>query len=125
MSYEIRKTRASKFYKRQSQRLFEKFAKALEESENDVKHLLIGTVDAPGILSRVEAIIENAISGTGYFQTKTSSLNREIANYDKKIEKATQNMEFYKQMLERKFGNMESMYTAMNSSYQALISGGI
>ena len=102
-----------------------KFTKALEESEQDVKLLLVGTVDNPGIFTRVENILENALATAGYFSTKNSSLNREIADYDKKIAKANAHADSYKALLERKFSNMELLYSQMQSSYSNLLSGGI
>ena len=101
----------------------ERFAKALDESENDVKLLLIGTVDNPGIFTRVETILENALATAGYFTTKNSALNRDIANFDKKIAKANSQAESYKAILERKFNNMELLYSQMQSSYSNLLSG--
>ncbi len=100
----------------------EKFTKALDESENDVKLLLVGTVDNPGIFTRVETLIENMLSTSGYFSTKTNALNREINSYDSKIAKAEAQVDFYKSMLERKFSNMELLYSNMQSAYSHLFS---
>ena len=103
----------------------DKFLEALEESENDVKLLLVGTVDNPGILTKVENLLESVLSNTGYFSTKNSALNREIAKYDRKIEVANRKSEHYKSMLERKFSNMEMLYSTMHKSYSQLLSAGI
>ena len=103
----------------------DKFTKALNESENDVKLLLVGTVDNPGILTKVESLLENVLSTTGYFSTKNSALNREIANYDRKIETAARKSEHYKATLERKFANMEQLYSTMHKSYSQLLAAGI
>ena len=98
----------------------ERFRKALDESETEVKLLLVGTVDAPGILTRVGNILDSALSASGYFATKTSAINRDIANFDKKINKITQQTEAYKSLLERKFSNMENLYSTMQAAYSNL-----
>ena len=103
----------------------DKFINALEESENDVKLLLVGTVDNPGILTKVESLLENILSANGYFSTKNRALNRQIENYDRKIEAANRKTEHYKSLLERKFSNMELLYSTMNKSYSQLLSAGI
>ena len=103
----------------------DKFINALEESENDVKLLLVGTVDNPGILTKVESLLENILSANGYFSTKNRALNRQIENYDRKIEAANRKTEHYKTLLERKFSNMELLYSTMNKSYSQLLSAGI
>ena len=96
---------------------------ALNESENDVKLLLVGTVDNPGIFTRVENLIEEMLSSAGYFTTKNNSINRDIANYDTQIAKASAKVDFYKSMLENKFSNMELLYSNMRSNYSNFFSG--
>ncbi len=104
----------------------EKFERALDTSEDEVKLLLVGTEDNPGILTKVENIIENMLSTTGYFTTKNKALQREISQYDQKIEKAQEQANSYKVMLENKFQNMEMLYSTMQSSYSNLFySGGV
>ena len=98
----------------------EQFIKALGESEAEVKLLLVGTVDNAGILTRVGNILESALSASGYFSTKTSAINRDIANFDNKIAKITQQTEAYKSLLERKFSNMENLYSTMQAAYSNL-----
>ena len=100
----------------------DKFRNALEISEEDVKTLLVGTEDNPGILTKVEQIIESAMSATGYFNSKNNSLNRQIANIDKQIARAQQRTDSYKALLERKFSNMENMYSSMQASFNNLFS---
>lgn len=101
----------------------EKFERSLNISEDDVKSLLVGTDAAPGILTSVENIIENMLSTSGYFKTKTSSLDRQIKNYDKKIERAQAQSQSYKELLERRFQSMEMVYSNMQSGYQNLFAG--
>ncbi len=103
----------------------EKFTNALNESENDVKLLLVGTVDNPGIFTRVENLVEEMLSTGGYFTTKNNAINRDIANYDNQIAKASAKVDFYKSMLENKFSNMELLYSNMKSNYSNFISGSI
>ena len=103
----------------------DKFENALNTSEDEVKLLLVGTEDNPGILTRVENIVENMLATTGYFSTKTKSLDREIDKYDTKIEKAQAQADSYKAMLESKFQNMELLYSQMQTSYSNLFSGGL
>ncbi len=103
----------------------EKFERALDTSEDEVKLLLVGTENNPGILTKVENIVENMLATTGYFSTKNKSLQREIDQYDQKIEKAQAQADSYKAMLESKFQNMEMLYSSMQSSYSNLFSGGL
>ena len=103
----------------------EKFERSLNISEDDVKALLVGTEANPGVLTRVETIVENMLTQGGYFQTKTNTLNREVQNLDKKIERATNQVNSYKAMLEKKFSNMELLYSNMQQSYNSLFSGGV
>ena len=103
----------------------DKFENALNTSEDEVKLLLVGTEDNPGILTRVETIVENMLATTGYFSTKTKSLDREISQYDAKIEKAQAQADSYKAMLENKFQNMELLYSQMQSAYTNVFSGGL
>ena len=103
----------------------EKFEKALEESEDDVKLLLVGTPDDPGILTRVENIISDMLESYGYFASKDRSLARQIDNIDKKILKAQNQADRYKATLERKFQNMELLYSSMQSAYSHLFSSGV
>ena len=103
----------------------EKFERSLNISEDDVKALLVGTETDPGVLTRVESIIENMLTRSGYFESKTNSLDREIKNLDKKIERAQNRSDSYKAMLEKKFSNMELLYSNMQQSYGNLFSGGV
>ncbi len=100
----------------------DKFEEALDTSEEAVKLLLVGTDDNPGILIRVETIVENMLSTSGYFTTKTKSLEREISSLDTKIEKAQARADAYKAMLQNKFKNMELLYSKMQSAYSSLLS---
>ena len=101
----------------------EKFTNALNESEDDVKLLLVGSIDNPGILTRVENIVADMLSNYGYFNSKNKSLSRDIENIDKKIAKAQASADRYKSTLERKFQNMELLYSSMQSAYSHLFSG--
>ena len=98
----------------------DKLEKSLHISEEDVKELLVGTEAAPGVLTKVENIIEQMLGGGGYFSSTTKSLNRKIANYDNKIERAKNSADQYKAILERKFHSMEQLYSNMQTSYKGL-----
>ncbi len=103
----------------------EKFENALNTSEDEVKLLLVGTDANPGILTKVETIIEQMLTTTGYFQSKSKALDREIDRYDVKIERAQRQADSYKTMLENKFQSMEMLYSNMQSAYQNVFSGGL
>ena len=96
----------------------DKLARAMDISEDDVKALLVGTEADPGVLTRVENIIETMLSGSGYFNSKNKALDREIERYDVKIERAKRRTESYKEILERQFHSMEMLYSKMQTSYQ-------
>ncbi len=100
----------------------DKFTSALDESENDVKLLLVGTTDNPGILTRVENLVEDMLSASGYFSSKASAISRDITSYENKIAKAQAAVEFYQNTLTRKFKNMELLYSSMSSAYSNLFS---
>ncbi len=101
----------------------DKLENSLNISEEDVKELLVGTEANPGVLTKVENIIEQMLSTTGYFASTTKSLNRQIANWDKKIERAQSRADQYKAILERKFQSMEQLYSNMQTSYKGLFAG--
>lgn len=98
----------------------DKLENALNISEEDVKELLVGTEANPGVLTKVENIIEQMLGSGGYFVSTTKTLNRQIANFDKKIERAQNRADQYKSMLERKFQSMEQLYSNMQTSYKGL-----
>lgn len=96
----------------------DKLARSMDISEDDVKALLVGTETDPGVLTKVENLIETMLSGNGYFNSKNKALDREIERYDVKIERAQRRTQSYKEILERQFHSMEMIYSKMQTSYQ-------
>ena len=101
----------------------DKFLEAYSKDSDAVKDLLAGTESHPGILSRVENIVESSLTAvTGYFDTADNSYEREIQRYDDKIKKANAAVERYKERLESKFQTMDMLISNMQNQYSSFLS---
>ena len=101
----------------------DKFLEAYSKDSDAVKDLLAGTESHPGILSRVENIVETSLTAvTGYFDTADNSYEREIQRYDDKIKKANAAVERYKERLESKFQTMDMLISNMQNQYSSFLS---
>lgn len=96
--------------------------KALEENSDAVKKVIVGTAsNQDGLFSKLENVLENALSSNGYFTTATSSVKSEITRLNDKIERQTLVISNYKSNLEAKFQAMENTISSMQSSYSNLL----
>ena len=101
-----------------------KFAKAFSSDQNALKSLLVGTGEniGTGVFDRLESIVENALSSTGYFTTADRSYSKQITTLNEKIKKANQAAERYRAQLESKFKTMDMLISKMNQQYSSFLS---
>lgn len=98
----------------------DKLLKALEENPESVKSILTGS---SGVLSMMENAVEQSLSSvTGYFDIKTSTLDKNIQNINDKIKKQNTSIENYRKSLESKFYKMELMIAQMQQNYSSFLS---
>jgi hypothetical protein len=104
---------------------YEKFAKAFEADSQSVRTLLIGRVDEDGnvieegILTRLEALIDETIdSAGGYFERTEDSFDRQITRLDNKIVKGNEAIERYRERLEKKYMSMNILNSNVQTQYQ-------
>ena len=104
---------------------YEKFAKAFEADSDSVRTLLIGRVDSDGnvleegILTKLEALIDEAVeSAGGYFERTEESFDRQIIRLDNKIAKGNDAIEKYRERLEKKYMSMNILNSNIQTQYQ-------
>ena len=104
---------------------YEKFAKAFEADSDSVRTLLIGRVDSEGnvieegILTRLEALIDEAVdTAGGYFERTEESFDRQITRLDNKIAKGNDAIEKYRERLEKKYMSMNILNSNIQTQYQ-------
>ena len=97
----------------------EKFLKALEENPSSVESILAGE---NGVLTMMENAVEQSLKATvGYFDVKTSTLDSDISNMEKKITKQQTSVDTYKSQLEDKFYKMELAISQMQQNYSSFL----
>ena len=103
----------------------EKFAKAFEADSDSVRTLLIGRVDdegnliEEGILTKLEALIDEAVENAGgYFERTEESFERQINRLDNKIAKGNDAIEKYRERLEKKYMSMNILNSNIQTQYQ-------
>ena len=103
---------------------YERFAKAFEADSESVRTLLIGRVDEygntieEGILTRLEALIDESIdSAGGYFERTEESFDRQIIRIDNKIVKGNEAIEKYRERLEKKYMSMNILNSNVQTQY--------
>ena len=97
----------------------EKFLKALEENPESVKSILAGE---NGVLTMMENAVEQSLKASvGYFDVKTSTLDSDISNMEKKITKQQTSVDNYKSQLEDKFYKMELAISQMQQTYSSFL----
>ena len=98
----------------------EKFLKALEENPSSVEAILAGE---NGVLTMMENAVEQSLKASvGYFDVKTSTLDSDISNMEKKITKQQTSVDNYKSQLEDKFYKMELAISQMQQNYSSFLS---
>lgn len=107
----------------------ETFLNAFENYEDDVKALLIGSVDEngnvinKGVLVKVEELIENALTAAGgYFTTANNAYNSQLESISDKIVNGTAAIEKYRKRLEHKFSSMDIMIAGMQNQFASFLS---
>lgn len=100
----------------------EKFLKAYETDASALKQILVGDDNSLGILSRVENVLESALTtGYGYFSSAEKSFNSQISRLDDKINKANAAVERYRSRLETKFQAMDMLISKMQNQYSSFL----
>lgn len=106
----------------------EAFLKAYEADPNAVKELLIGVVNASGefttkgILTKVEDIVEGALTaGGGFFKVANDQYSRDTESVTKKILNGTLQIEKYRKRLENKFSSMDMMIAGMQNQFKSFL----
>ena len=98
----------------------EKFLKALEENPSSVEAILAGE---NGVLTMMENAVEQSLKASvGYFDVKTSTLDSDISNMEKKITKQQTSVDNYQAQLEDKFYKMELAISQMQQNYSSFLS---
>ena len=104
---------------------YDKFAKAFEADSASVRTLLLGKLDEDGnlieegILTRLEALIDESIdSAGGYFERTEESFDRQITRLDNKIVKGNEAIERYRERLEKKYMSMNILNSNVQTQYQ-------
>lgn len=95
-----------------------KLAAALADDPEAVKKLLLGDETHDGVFKKLEAIIDGSMDTTyGYFSTKNSTYNANIADLANSITKKTEELEEYRTELQNKFSQMEQLIATLQSQY--------
>ena len=101
----------------------EKFIEAYGEHPEELKSFLVGTEENPGVLSKVEELIESTLASvTGYFDSTDSSFASQIQRIDEKISRQTRAVERYRTRLEAKFQSMDLLIANMQNQYSSFLS---
>lgn len=102
----------------------DKFYDAFDADRDALKTLLVGTESTNGVLTQIENIIENALTGSyGYFTSAENSYTKEINKLDEKIKKANEAVERYRIRLENKFSAMDLLISKLQNQYSSFLSG--
>ena len=103
----------------------EKFLEAYGEHPEELKEFLVGTDDNPGVLSKVETLIESTLASvTGYFDSTDSSYADQIQRIDDRISRQTRAVERYRIRLEAKFQSMDLLIANMQNQYSSFLTLG-
>ena len=97
----------------------EKFIEAYDKDSEALKEMLTGNM---GVLTRVEAVVEQALaSASGYFASAENSYRNQITRLDRQIERANVAVSNYKSRLESKFAAMEKIIAGMRDQYSTFL----
>ena len=103
----------------------EKFAQAFEADSEGVRTFLIGKVNEDGeliedgILTRIEALIDDALTGaSGYFERTEDSIDKQLDRVEAKIVKGNAAIEKYREKLEKKYMSMNILNGNIQTQYQ-------
>lgn len=103
----------------------DKFIAAFEKDPASVKALLIGDntggTTKTGLMQEVQQKLKPAIdTAGGYFTARTESLNSEITNMTKKIDKKQDYVTSYQARLTKQFNYMDQMIAQMNAQFSQM-----
>ncbi len=100
----------------------DKFLKAIQEDPDSVRALLSGD---NSIFGMMEDAVEQSLKATvGFFDVKTSTLDKNIKNVNDKVTKQNKYISSYKTQLEKKFSAMENMIASMQQNYSSFLNYG-
>jgi len=100
----------------------DKFFKAFDADQEAVKNLVVGTETSQGILTKIETVVEQALtSASGYFSSADKSYNTQISRMDNKIKKAQEAVERYRARLETKFSAMDLLISKIQTQYSSFL----
>ena len=103
----------------------DKFIEQYSKEPEALKSMFIGTEETPGILMRVETIVENALATqSGYFSSAEKSYASKIQTLNDKISRANKAVEAYRARLEAKFKSMDMLIAQMQQQYSSFLTQG-
>ena len=100
----------------------EKFNNAYNSDPLSVKSLLVGTDTNKGILTKIEDLVESALTGvSGYFDTQNNSYIKQIQQINDRISKENRATTRYQEILESKFSAMDLLISQMQQQYSSFL----
>ena len=100
----------------------EKFISAYSADRDALKNLLVGTETNQGVLTRIENVLENALTGvSGFFASAEKSYNTQISRLNDKISKTESAVDRYRVRLEKKFESMDLLISQMQNQYSSFL----
>jgi len=99
----------------------DKFMQAYNAERGDLEKLLVGA-DESGILSRLETVVESALTSvSGYFYTTENSFAKQITKLNERISKQNKAVATYQSRLENKFSNMDLLISQIQNQYSSFL----
>ena len=100
----------------------DKFYKAFNAEPDAVKALLVGTDTNKGVLTKIEDLVESALTGvTGYFDNQNNSYIKQIQQINERISKENRATSRYQEILESKFSAMDLLISQMQQQYSSFL----
>ncbi|MEI8390048.1 MAG: flagellar filament capping protein FliD [bacterium] len=102
-----------------------KLLTALQDNPSEVKALLIGdkTAGITGVFQQLQTKLNSALDPvSGFFSSKSDSINTLISNTDKSITKGEDRITAYKALITKQFSDMDTYISKMQQSSSALSS---
>lgn len=103
----------------------EMLKEALSTDPESVRLLLIGDESSgiTGLVQQIQDITDNALDvSSGFFKTRSNTLDSQIENVNTKITNKTAYIESYQEQLEKKFQAMETQISNLQSQYSQMSS---
>ena len=102
-----------------------KLLTALQDNPSEVKALLIGdkTAGITGVFQQLQTKLNSALDPvSGFFSSKSDSINTLISNTDKSITKGEDRVTAYKALITKQFSDMDTYISKMQQSSSAMSS---